>query len=163
MSGYNFSGITVLVCDDSSYIRQLVKNFLLAFGVKEVIEAGDAESGFLKFVEHDPDVVVTDWKMGETSGLDLVYLIRWSEKSPNTFVPIIMLTGFTELQRVQVARDAGITSYLAKPLSADKLYKRLCGVADDRRPFVRDGEYFGPDRRMKNVPRPGIDNRRAIA
>ncbi len=161
MAGYDFSKITVQVCDDSFYIRQLVKNFLIGFGVKDVIEANDAEEGFVTFVKHDPDIVVTDWRMGETSGLDLVYLIRWSEKSPNPFVPIIMLTGYTELQRVQVARDAGISSYLAKPLSADKLYKRLCSATDDRRQFVRDGEYFGPDRRMKNLPHPVGENRRS--
>ncbi len=152
MSSYNFSKLTVLVVDDSYYIRQMVKGFLYEFEVQEVLEADDAQTGFIMFVEEDPDIVITDWKMGETSGLDLVYLIRWSEKSPNPFVPIIMLTGYTEIENVRKARDAGVSSYLAKPVSAGSLYKRLCFVVDDKRPFIRDGEYFGPDRRMKDMP-----------
>jgi two-component system, chemotaxis family, chemotaxis protein CheY len=163
MSGFDFSGITVLVCDDSFHIRQMVKNFLTGYGVREILEAGDAKSGFDCFVENDPDVVVTDWNMGETSGLDLVHLIRWSEKSPNTFAPVIMLTGFTELERVQDARDAGITSYLAKPLSAGVLYKRLCSVVEDDRPFVRDGDFFGPDRRMKQKSPLDFQCRRTVS
>jgi len=148
MSGYDFSLISVLVCDDSYYIRSLVKNFLMGFGVRDVYDAGDAQEGFEAFIEHQPDLVITDWQMGETSGLDLVYLIRWSEKSPNPFVPIIMLTGFTERERVEEARDAGVSGYLAKPLSAEQLYKRLCKLIDDRRAFVKQGDYFGPDRRV---------------
>lgn len=149
MTGYDFSHISVLVCDDSFYIRSLVKNFLLGFGVKVILDADDAEQGFESFVKNQPDLVITDWQMGQTSGLDLVYLIRWSEKSPNPFVPIIMLTGFTERRRVEEARDAGISGYLAKPLSAEQLYKRLCKLIDDRRSFVKQGDFFGPDRRVK--------------
>ena len=148
MSGYDFSHISVLVCDDSYYIRSLVKNFLSGFGVREISDANDSVDGFESFVENQQDLVITDWQMNQTSGLDLVYMIRWSEKSPNPFVPIIMLTGFTERKRVEEARDAGISGYLAKPLSAEQLYRRLCKLIDDRRAFVKHGEYFGPDRRI---------------
>ena len=58
-----------------------------------------------------------------------------------------MLTGFTELHRVKQARDAGVTAFLAKPISAAALYRRLCTVIDDQRPFVRVGDFIGPDRR----------------
>ncbi len=151
MSGYDFSLISVLVCDDSFYIRSLVRSFLEGFGVRNVHDAGDTEEGFAKFVEFEPDLVITDWQMGDSSGLDLVYLIRWSEKSPNQFCPIIMLTGFTERERVEEARDAGVSGYLAKPLSAEQLYKRLCKLIDDRRAFVKQSDYFGPDRRIRST------------
>lgn len=161
MSGYDFGYISVLVCDDSFYIRSLIKNFLSGFGVNEIYHADDAEEGFASFIQNTPDLVITDWQMGRTSGLDLVHLIRWSEKSPNPFVPIIMLTGFTERQKVEEARDAGISGYLAKPLSAEQLYKRICKLIDDRRSFVKHGDYFGPDRRVKaEADFPG-GNRRA--
>lgn len=160
MSGYDFSHISVLVCDDSFYIRSLVKNFLTGFGIRHIFDADDATEGFESFVENQPDLVITDWQMGQTSGLDLVYLIRWSEKSPNPFVPIIMLTGFTERSRVEEARDAGISGYLAKPLSAEQLYRRLCKLIDDRRAFVKQGEYFGPDRRVKKSGEFDGDDRR---
>ena len=72
--------------------------------------------------------------------------IRSDEDSPTPYLPIIMLTGFTELHRVKQARDTGVTAFLAKPISAAALYRRLCTVIDDHRPFVRVGDFFGPDR-----------------
>jgi len=147
MSGYDFKHLRVLICDDSRQIRSLLKTFLSGFGVKEIEEAADTDTAFDEVKTFDPDLIITDWNMPPTSGLDFVKKLRLSEDSPNPYVPIIMLTGFTELYRVKQARDAGISSFLAKPLSAQSLYKRLVSVVDDQRPFVRDGKYFGPDRR----------------
>ena len=162
MSNYNFSHITVLVCDDSHYIRMLLRSFLTGFGVGKVLEATNAREGFLEFISEDPDIVISDWNMGETNGIDLVHMIRWSEKSPNPFVPIIMLTGYTEIERIKQARDAGISGYLAKPLTAASLYKQLRAASDDRRSFIRDDDFFGPDRRTRsNDEYEGSDRRQA--
>lgn len=146
-SGYDFSRLSVLLVDDSRHIRSLVGSFLSGFGVGEIHYASDAETGWELFKSLDPDLVITDWHMPPTSGLDLVAAIRTAADSPNPYVPVIMLTGFTELMRVQQARDTGVSNFLAKPLSANSLYRRLCAVVDDQRPFVRVGRYFGPDRR----------------
>lgn len=146
-TGYDFSQLRVLLVDDSRHIRSLVGSFLAGFGLKDVHFAGDAEAGWAEFKTLDPDLVITDWHMPPTSGLDLVAAIRTDPESPNPYVPVIMLTGFTELMRVQMARDTGVSNFLAKPLSANALYRRLCAVVDDQRPFVRVGRYFGPDRR----------------
>ena len=149
MGNYDFSRICVLVCDDSPYIRMLLRSFLKGFGVGRIIETIDAREGFMEFIHEDPDIIISDWNMGETSGIDLVNLVRWSEKSPNSFVPIIMLSGYTEIERIRQARDAGISGYLAKPLTADGLYRQLRAAADDRRSFIRDDDFFGPDRRSR--------------
>jgi len=146
-SGYNFEGLRVLVCDDSRQIRSLINSFLMGFGIKTLEEASDADQAFDRMVEFDPDLIITDWNMPPTDGLEFVKKIRISEDSPNPYVPIIMLTGFTELYRVKQARDAGISAFLAKPVSAQALYKRLTSVVDDQRPFVRNDLYFGPCRR----------------
>jgi DNA-binding response OmpR family regulator len=58
-----------------------------------------------------------------------------------------MLTGHTEKQRVTAARDAGITEFLAKPISAKALYQRIVNVVANPRPFIKTKTYFGPDRR----------------
>ena len=149
MSGYDFEALRVLVVDDSRHMRSLIKSFLMGFGVKDVYEAPDADAAYSMVQEIVPDVVVTDWRMPPTDGIDLVKRIRGEDGSPNPYLPLIMLTGFTELHRVKQARDAGVTAFLAKPISAAALYKRLCSVIDDQRPFVRVGDFFGPDRRVK--------------
>ncbi len=147
MSGYDFQNLRVLICDDSRQMRSLLKTFLSGFGIKNVEEAIDTDQSFACMQQFDPDLVITDWNMPPTSGLDFIEKVRMGDDSPNPYVPIIMLTGYTELHRVKQARDAGISAFLAKPLSAQSLYKRLVAVVDDNRPFIRNGKYFGPDRR----------------
>jgi len=147
MSGYDFQNLRVLIADDSRQIRALLKSFLSGFGIKNISEVSDADEAFIEMSNFDPDLVIIDWNMPPTNGLDFVEKVRLGENSPNPYVPIIMLTGFTELFRVKRARDAGISAFLAKPLSAQSLYKRLIAVVDDNRPFVRIKNYFGPDRR----------------
>jgi len=149
MSGYDFESLKVLVADDSRQMRVLISSFLGGFGVRDIHEANDAIEAFEEIKNLDPDLVITDWRMPPTDGIELVIKIRTDPDSPNPYLPVIMLTGFTELHRVKQARDAGVTAFLAKPISAAALYKRLCSVVDDRRPFVRVGAFFGPDRRSK--------------
>ena len=160
MSGYDFGNLSVLVCDDSRQIRSLLKTFLNGFGIKDVLEANDADAAFEEMLAHDPDLIITDWNMPPTSGLEFVKRVRLNDESPNPYVPIIMLTGFTELHRVKQARDAGITSFLAKPISAQALYKRMISIIDDQRPFVRNASFFGPDRRTNKISDYGGADRR---
>jgi two-component system, chemotaxis family, chemotaxis protein CheY len=61
-----------------------------------------------------------------------------------------MLTGHSEKKRVTAARDAGITEFMAKPISAKALYQRILNVVVNPRPFVKTKTYFGPDRRRSN-------------
>ncbi len=150
----------MLLCDDSLQIRALIRNCLMAFGIKDIVEATDSKSGFQEIIDSDPDLVITDWNMPAGDGIDLVHLIRHSPDSPNPYVPIIMLTGYSELERVEIARDMGVSSFLAKPMSADSLYKRLVSLVEDQRLFVRSDDFFGPDRRFKVSETPeGIERR----
>ena len=149
MPDYDFRELKVLLCDDSLQIRALVRNCLMAFGISDIVEATDAKAGFQEMMESTPDLVITDWNMPAGDGIDLVHLIRHSPDSPDPYVPIIMLSGYSELERVVIARDTGVSSFLAKPMSADSLYKRLVSLVEDQRLFIRSADFFGPDRRFK--------------
>jgi DNA-binding response OmpR family regulator len=71
-----------------------------------------------------------------------------------------MLTGHSEKRRVMTARDAGVTEFLAKPISAKGLYQRILNVVVSPRPFIRTKSYFGPDRRRNTTNTYiGIDRR----
>ena len=99
--------------------------------------------------------------MEPLDGLDFVRLVRTAKDSPNPYVPIIMLSGYTEYRRVTEARDAGINEFLAKPISARALYLRFASIIDNPRPFIRTKSYFGPDRRRQNLGAPrGTKERR---
>jgi DNA-binding response OmpR family regulator len=79
-------------------------------------------------------------------------------------VPIIMMTGHTERTRVTAARDAGITEFLAKPISAKGLYQRVYSVVAQPRPFIKTATYFGPERRRtSNAKYAGPERRRGGA
>jgi DNA-binding response OmpR family regulator len=89
-----------------------------------------------------------------------VRLVRTGKDSPNPFVPIIMLTGHTEMHRVIEARDAGVHEFLAKPISAKGLYSRVKSIIERPRPFIRAGLYFGPDRRRRQIDWKGPERRK---
>ena len=115
-------------------------------------EAEDGAAGLEAFTSSAPYVVITDWAMPIFDGLELTQMIRQPGANANPFVPIIMLTGHSEKKRVMAARDAGITEFLAKPLSAKALYERIANIVLNPRPFVRTKGYFGPDRRRNGNP-----------
>jgi two-component system chemotaxis response regulator CheY len=83
-------------------------------------------------------------------GLELTQMIRQPDANSNPYVPIIMMTGHSEKKRVTSARDAGVTEFLAKPISAKALYQRILNIVANPRPFIKTKTYSGPDRRRSN-------------
>lgn len=82
--------------------------------------------------------------------------------TPNPYLPIVVVTAYTELQHVTRARDCGVNEYLAKPVSAKSIYARICSLVDNVRPFIRCAGFFGPDRRRRRIEH-GNHERRAHA
>lgn len=146
---YQLQRISVLVVEDSQPMMEITKSLLLAFGVGHVIGAADGAAGFDRFCEYNPDIVIADWMMRPMDGISFTRLVRNDPRSPNPYVPIILMTGFSERRRVVQARDAGVTEFLVKPFNAKDLYKRLAQVIERPRQFVRSEDFFGPDRRRK--------------
>ena len=159
MSGYRFDRLKVLVVDDNQHMRKLVVAILQAFGVLQIVEAGDGTRAWTMLRETNPDVVILDWMMEELSGIDLVKMVRTSPQTPNPFVPIIMLTGYTQLDHVRQARDAGVNEFIAKPVSVKTMMSRLSAVIEHPRPFVRTNGYFGPCRRRRVEEHTGEERR----
>jgi CheY-like chemotaxis protein len=142
----DFNRLRFLVIDDNAHMRRILRTVLHGFGTREVYEAEDGAAGLEAFTHYMPDIVLTDWFMPIFDGLELAQMIRQPGANANPYVPIIMLTGHSEKKRVLSARDAGITEFLAKPISAKALYERILNVVANPRPY----DYFGPDRR-RNV------------
>jgi DNA-binding response OmpR family regulator len=74
-------------------------------------------------------------------------MMRWNNDSPNPYIPLLMLTAHTEASRVAAARDAGVSGFIRKPVSARTLFERISTVLTDPRMFVRTEDFMGPDRR----------------
>jgi CheY-like chemotaxis protein len=146
----DFSRLRFLIIEDNPHMRRIIRALLYGFGAREVYEAEDGASGLEAFTTNLPDIVITDWVMPIIDGLELTQMIRQPEANTNPFVPIIMLTGHSEKRRVIAARDAGVTEFLAKPISSKALYQRILNVVANPRPFIRTETYFGPDRRRNS-------------
>jgi two-component system, chemotaxis family, chemotaxis protein CheY len=152
MSQVSLDHLKALVVEDNAHMRTLIRSLLLALGVKTVYESIDGASGFIELRERRPDFVMTDLSMTPVDGIEFTRRIRLGEDSPNQYVPIIMVTGHTERPRVEAARDAGVTEFLAKPITTQSLLSRLVEIVEKPRPFIRCATYFGPDRRRRRAP-----------
>ncbi|MFH1157551.1 MAG: response regulator [Pseudomonadota bacterium] len=149
---YKFENITVLIVESSHAMFDLTKSVLNTFGVNRIHSAFGFDNGLSTFCKLNPDLVIIDWLSEPLNGLELTKKIRSDPASPNPFVPVILMSGYSVKRRVLTARDSGITSFLAKPFTAKMLYKRIEELIEFPRQFVKSEHYFGPDRRR---PRTG--------
>lgn len=120
--------------------------------MRDVYEAEDGAAGLEAFTHHVPDIVITDWAMPIFDGLVLTQMIRQPGANSNPYVGVIMLTGHSEKKRATDARDAGVTEFVAKPISAKGLYQHIVNVVANPRPLIKTKTYFGPDRRRNGNP-----------
>jgi len=144
---YQFQNISVLIVEDNEPMTKLIKSLLETFGITKVDTAKDGEEGFIKFCNTNHDLVIADWMMKPMDGISLTRRIRNDPLSPNQFVPVILVTGFSEKRRVIQARDSGVTEFLVKPFNARDLFRRISQIIERPRQFVRSEDFFGPDRR----------------
>lgn len=145
----NFKKLSILVVEDLKPMRELMTSILKDLGVGHVVTAPDGEEGFRAFRLHNTDILITDWEMQPVGGLELTRRVRMSPMSPNRMVPVIMMTGYTSPVRINAARDCGITEFLAKPFTAEKLVQRIAHVVNKPRDVVEAPGFFGPCRRRR--------------
>ena len=147
MPGAGFESLKALIVEDNAHMRSLLRALLNSVGIREIAEAASGQSALALLRERKSDLVLSDLAMKPMDGLEFTRRVRNDEHSPNPFVPIIMITGHTERHHVEQARDAGVTEFLAKPITANHLFARIGEIVDRPRAFVRCDSYFGPDRR----------------
>lgn len=148
MSG--LQNVNFLIVDDNYHMRRIVLTILRGFGVASVIEAADAADAFEILQGHPVDIIITDYNMQPLDGLDFTRLIRQSDDHRYKFIPIILLTAHSERRFVLEARDAGVTEFCRKPVSAKDLFVRIRSVVENPRPFIKSKQFFGPDRRRRH-------------
>ncbi|MBM3599946.1 MAG: response regulator [Alphaproteobacteria bacterium] len=150
MPNYNLSRITVLVVDSNRHMRTLVTEILKGFGASNVIDCSEGADALAELRANKVDLVICDWGMEPMDGCTFTKAVR-ADESSNPYVPIIMISGRTEAASVMQARDSGITEFLAKPMSATALYRRIASIIEGPRPFVRAEGFVGPERRRRKV------------
>jgi PleD family two-component response regulator len=153
--------LRVLLVDDSHHIRVIVGTILRSVGIEAIAEASSGEQAIAMAKGTPFDVAFIDYLMEHGDGLELIRKLRDPKASPNPYMPIIMITGFSDRTRVLAARDAGVTEFIAKPVTAKAVLDRLSAALYKRRPFVESQSYFGPDRRRSSAEGDAGPRRRA--
>ncbi|MGL1919849.1 MAG: response regulator [Hyphomicrobiales bacterium] len=151
-SKQQISKLSFLIVDDNSMMVTIIKTLLHGFGVHEIYDANDAVTGFEELINSKIDIILLDNKMETLDGIEFTRMVRTAADSPNHYVPIIMISAYTERSRIQNARDVGINEFICKPLSAKNLSDRIIEVIENPRPFIETPKYFGPDRRRTKNP-----------
>ncbi len=141
--------LSILIVEDTLPMQKLLVSVIESLGFQKPMVARDGAEGFALFKKHNPDIVISDWLMQPEDGLELTRKIRTHGSSPNKMTPVILVTGYSSLTRVQEARDAGVTEFLVKPFTANDVAKRISYVVNHPRDFISMREFFGPDRRRR--------------
>ena len=117
----------LLVVDDSSTMRRIIKNTLARLGYKDVLEGADGVEGWNQMNNNpDIDMLITDWNMPEMNGLELVKKVRADERFKD--LPIIMVTTEGGKAEVITALKAGVNNYIVKPFTPQVLKEKLGAV-----------------------------------
>jgi two-component system chemotaxis response regulator CheY len=120
----------VLVVDDFSTMRRIVKNLLRDLGFTNIQEADDGSTALPMLQGGDFDFVVTDWNMPGMQGIDLLKAIR--ADASLSHIPVLMVTAEAKKEQIVMAAQAGVNGYIVKPFTAatlktklDKIFERL--------------------------------------
>ncbi len=122
--------IKILVVDDFSTMRRIIKNLLRDLGLTNVQEADDGQTALPILKQGNIEFLITDWNMPGMTGIDLLKEVR---ADPNlSHLPVLMVTAEAKREQIIAAAQAGVNGYVVKPFTAavlkekiDKIFERL--------------------------------------
>ncbi len=113
----------IMVVDDFSTMRRIVKNVLKQLGFENIEEAEDGAQAFAKLKTGGFGFMVSDWNMPNMDGLDLLKAVR---KDPDLkSLPILMVTAEAEKHKVVTAIQAGVNNYVVKPFTVEVFKEKM--------------------------------------
>jgi two-component system chemotaxis response regulator CheY len=116
----------ILVVDDFSTMRRIIKNLLKDLGFANIQEADDGNTALPLLQQGDFDFVVTDWNMPGMQGIDLLRAIRADANLKH--IPVLMVTAEAKKEQIVAAAQAGVNGYVIKPFTAGTLKEKLAKI-----------------------------------
>ncbi|MFT6343349.1 MAG: two-component system chemotaxis response regulator CheY [Paraglaciecola sp.] len=116
----------ILVVDDFSTMRRIIKNLLRDLGFANIQEADDGNTALPMLKQGDFDFVVTDWNMPGMQGIDLLRAIRADASLKH--IPVLMVTAEAKKEQIVAAAQAGVNGYVIKPFTAATLKEKLAKI-----------------------------------
>ncbi len=116
----------ILVVDDFSTMRRIIKNLLRDLGFTNTHEADDGNTAFPLLQTGNFDFLVTDWNMPGMQGIDLLKAVRADDKLKT--IPVLMVTAESKREQIIEAAQAGVNGYIVKPFTAATLNEKLTKI-----------------------------------
>ena len=113
----------ILVVDDFSTMRRIVKNLLVELGFSNISEADDGATAWPILEKGGIDFLVTDWNMPEMAGIDLLKHVRANPETAS--IPVLMVTAEAQREQIMEAAQAGVNGYVVKPFTAETLKEKI--------------------------------------
>lgn len=113
----------ILIVDDFSTMRRIIKNLLRDLGFTNTQEADDGNSALPLLKASDFDFLITDWNMPGMTGIDLLKAVRADEKLKS--LPVLMVTAEAKREQIIEAAQAGVNGYVVKPFTAQALKEKI--------------------------------------
>lgn len=113
----------LLVVDDFSTMRRIVKNLLKQIGYVNIEEAEDGVQAFSKLKAGSIDFIISDWNMPNMDGLELLKNVRNDPQLKD--IPVLMVTAEAEKEKVVAAIQAGVNNYIVKPFTGEVLKEKI--------------------------------------
>lgn len=156
----NFAQIEALVIDSDQYSTSILGQILRGFGLSRHIMIDTGEEATRRLSNGHFDLVICDAILPDMHGGDLVKWIRRQPSLALKYVPIVVLTGYTQYSNVVNMRDAGANIVVRKPVSPNVLFDHIAWSARTERAYIETDNFIGPDRRFKNTGPPDGAGRR---
>ena len=113
----------ILVVDDFTTMRRIVKNLLKQLGFENIDEAEDGQQAFSKLKDEKYHFIISDWNMPNMTGIELLQNIRSDPELKG--LPFLMVTAESEKERVIEAIKTGVNNYIIKPFTAEILKEKM--------------------------------------
>ncbi len=113
----------ILIVDDFSTMRRIIKNLLNDLGYTNTAEAEDGNSALTALSQGSFEFVVTDWNMPGMTGIELLKAIRADERFKT--LPVLMVTAEAKREQIIEAAQNGVNGYIIKPFTAQTLEEKL--------------------------------------
>ncbi len=113
----------ILIVDDFSTMRRIIKNLLRELGFNNTDEADDGTTALPMLKSGKYDFLVTDWNMPGMQGIDLLKAVRADEKLKG--LPVLMVTAESRRDQIVAAAEAGVNGYIVKPFTAETLAQKI--------------------------------------
>ncbi len=113
----------ILIVDDFSTMRRIIKNLLRDLGFHNTLEADDGQTALPILQSGNFDFLVTDWNMPGMQGIDLLKAVRSDPKLAG--LPVLMVTAESKREQIVEAAQAGVSGYIVKPFTAQTLKEKI--------------------------------------